>query len=847
MSVIKVLLIDDELDLLEISKQLLERDRYISVTTASSAARALELIDLHDYDVVVSDYQMPGKDGIQLLKDIRQTKNKIPFILFTGRGREEVVIEALNNGADFYVQKGGEIRSQFAELANIIKQAHSKKQGELTLLISEERYRSLFQNSVDAVILSTINGDIISANPSACHLFGITEDELKHVNIEEMMVEKGKWNQAIHIGKSTGIVNREFNFKKRDGSTFTGESNLGFFTGPDCNARISIIVRDNTEKKKKVEELKASEERYRRLFETAQDGILILDFEKEIIIDANKFILDLTGYSLEETLDKSLWELGFMKDKALAEEAFNELRTVGYVRYDDIPLRKKNGESLPVEFISNVYTVNNDKIVQCNIRDISERVENKRKLETSELRYRRLFETAQDGILILDLASGKIIDANKFILDLTGYTQNEVTGKSLWELGFMRDKALADEAFSQLRSEGYTRYEDIPLRRKNGAIIPVEFISNSYMVGSAKIVQCNIRDISERELRDAKIKELANIVDSTADAVIGANLQGTITSWNNGAEGIYGYAKGEILGKPVPLLAAPESKDDLENILARVTKGEIVTHFETTNMRKDGGKIDVSLTVSAVRDNQGIIIGFSTIASDITERKYLDTALKEVKKKLNLLSSITRHDINNHLTVLMGNLELMESIDLDTSPNKHLHQAMMAAKRISTTLEFTKTYEDIGVHEPVWHDVRTLVAEAVADVPTGRVKVLNDCPPGIEVFADPLIAKVFFNLIDNAIQHGVRVTTVRVYLEEKDGAYSIVCEDDGAGIEAAAKEKLFTRGFGKNNGLGLFLSREIVSITGASLEETGIPGQGARFVMTIPPYGIRVNRDPIDA
>ncbi len=485
------------------------------------------------------------------------------------------------------------------------------------------------------------------------------------------------------------------------------------------------------------------------------------------------------------------------------------------------------------------------KIVQCNIRDISERIESKHKLETSELRYRRLFETAQDGILILDFASGKIIDANKFILDLTGYMHDEVTGKSLWELGFMKDKALADEAFSQLRSEGYTRYEDIPLRRKNGAIIPVEFISNSYMVGSTKIVQCNIRDISERELRDAKIKELANIVDSTADAVIGANLHGTITSWNKGAEGIYGYAKEEILGRPVPLLATPESKDDLKHILVRVIQGEIVTHFETTNLRKDGGKIDISLTVSAVRDHKGIITGSSTIASDITERKYLDTALKEVKKKLSLLSSITRHDINNHLTVLMGNLELLESVDPDISHDKRLYQAKRAADRISTTLEFTKTYEEIGIHEPVWHDVHTLVAEATRDVPTGQVRILNDCPAGIEVFADPLIAKVFFNLIDNAIQHGVGATTVRVYLEEQDGVNSIVCEDDGAGIDEDAKKKLFTRGFGKNNGLGLFLSREIVSITGASLEETSIPGQGARFVMTIPPCGIREKRDPI--
>jgi PAS domain S-box-containing protein len=711
---IKVILVDDETNLLEVSKHLLERDARISVETASSAVLALKMIELNDYDVVVSDYQMPGMDGIQLLKELRRAKNRIPFILFTGRGREEVVIEALNNGADFYLQKGGEIESQFAELANMIKQAHSKKEGELTLLISEERYRSLFQNSVDAVILSTIEGEIISANPSACLMFGMNEEELKSTNIQDNMVLGNKWKTILQKGKRTGMINSELTFVRKNGTTFIGDTNLGCFTGPDNHARISIIVRDGTERQRKVEALKISEERYRRLFETAQDGILILDFESE-----------------------------------------------------------------------------------------------------------------------------KIVDANKFILDLTGYMLDDLVGRSLWELGFMRDKALAEEAFSQLRTDGYVRYEDIPLRRKNGEILPVEFISNVYMVKETKIVQCNIRDISERALRDAKIKELAHIVDSTAVGVIGKDLKGMITSWNKGAEVIYGYAQEDMLGRSILILATPDSRDDMETILAKISQGDVVTHFETTHLRKDGGEINVSLTESAVRDNRGIIIGSSTIATDTTERKSLDTALLEAKKKLNLLSSITRHDINNQLMALLGNLELLERNSPETSSNAHLLQVKAAAKRISATIEFTKTYEDIGVQEPVWHDVRTLVATATKDVLIGNVKVLNDCPSGIEVFADPLILKVFTNLIDNAIQHGTGVSTIRFYLQLRGDERSIVCEDDGAGIEPAMKDKLFTRGVGKNHGLGLFLSREIVSITGITLTEEGLPGHGARFIMTIPRGGVR--------
>jgi len=175
------------------------------VDTADSAACALDSLKVREYDVIVSDYQMPGKDGIQLLKEIRSTGNMIPFILFTGKGREEVAKEALNNGADFYLQKGGDPTSQFAELANMIMQAHSRKKGEQTLRISEERYRSLFENSIDAVVLTAIDGSVLSANPSACHMFGMTEGEINEIGMEGIVIKDEKWKIADQRLKRVGI------------------------------------------------------------------------------------------------------------------------------------------------------------------------------------------------------------------------------------------------------------------------------------------------------------------------------------------------------------------------------------------------------------------------------------------------------------------------------------------------------------------------------------------------------------------------------------------------------------------------------------------------------------------
>jgi signal transduction histidine kinase len=149
-------------------------------------------------------------------------------------------------------------------------------------------------------------------------------------------------------------------------------------------------------------------------------------------------------------------------------------------------------------------------------------------------------------------------------------------------------------------------------------------------------------------------------------------------------------------------------------------------------------------------------------------------------------------------------------------------------------IQITKTYEDIGISAPLWQDARTLFESAVHETAAGKIRCVNDIPPGREVFADPLIGKVFYNLIDNAVRYGGKITTIRFSAEVHGTEEIIVCEDDGEGISAGEKDLIFLRGSGKNTGLGLALAREILSITGITIRETGEPGKGARFEMTVP-------------
>jgi len=164
----------------------------------------------------------------------------------------------------------------------------------------------------------------------------------------------------------------------------------------------------------------------------------------------------------------------------------------------------------------------------------------------------------------------------------------------------------------------------------------------------------------------------------------------------------------------------------------------------------------------------------------------------------------------------------------------------VTTERISSMIQFTREYEEMGASAPAWQDCRMLVDNASVQLPAGKIRVTNDIPAGSEVFADPLITKVFYNLMDNAARYAGAINGIRFSAGKSGGRVVLVCEDDGEGIPAGEKELIFERGFGKNTGLGLFLAREILSITGITIRETGVPGKGARFEITMPEGGWRM-------
>ncbi|HTA47433.1 MAG TPA: PAS domain S-box protein [Bryobacteraceae bacterium] len=250
--------------------------------------------------------------------------------------------------------------------------------------------------------------------------------------------------------------------------------------------------------------------------------------------------------------------------------------------------------------------------------DISERKRAEESLRASEISYRRLFESAQDGILLLDADTSAVTDVNPSLIALIGYTREELLGKTLWEIGPFRDTAASTEILYRLQRDGHVRYGNLPLKTKSGVAVHVEFVANSYLAGRRKVIQCNIRDVTARTQAEELKGLLASIVESSSDAIIGVAPDGKIVSWNHAAELLYGYGAGEVVGKPVSFLWPPEPWDEGRYILDRIMRGESA-HLESVRVRKDGSRFDVSLTVSPIRNAAGEATGAAEIIRDITE------------------------------------------------------------------------------------------------------------------------------------------------------------------------------------------------------------------------------------
>ncbi len=342
------------------------------------------------------------------------------------------------------------------------------------------------------------------------------------------------------------------------------------------------------------------------------------------------------------------------------------------------------------------------------------------------------------------------------------------------------------------------------------------------------------RKRAEEALQE-KTEELDQYFSTSLDLFCIADTDGYFRRLNPEWEKSLGYTLPELEGKRFLDFVHP---DDLQKTLDAI--GDLKSQHEVLNFTNRYRHHDGTYRWIEWRSFPKGDRIFAA-ARDITDRRRAEEALQMALKKLNMLSSITRHDILNQITGLRVFLDLSRE-DLKGTPSAALiEKEDQAAEAIQRQIEFTKFYQDIGVNAPQWQDVAADIHAAVAQLNLSEIGI-NIAITGVEIFADPLIEKVFFNLMENSIRHGERVTRMEFSSRESENGLVLTYRDNGVGISADDKKKLFQKGFGKHIGLGLFLSREILSITGITIAENGVPGEGAQFEMTILAGGFRFKK-----
>ncbi|MDP3563030.1 MAG: ATP-binding protein [Methanoregula sp.] len=314
---------------------------------------------------------------------------------------------------------------------------------------------------------------------------------------------------------------------------------------------------------------------------------------------------------------------------------------------------------------------------------------------------------------------------------------------------------------------------------------------------------------------------------------------GTLTYVSEGCRKILGFLPREMIGRPISMFISPEEKGSICEMSGPAKRGITVpSNFHMAG--KDGGlypAISLSLSVFPNHEKTGMI----GIIWEDSNGKQTEKIVRQANTRLHFLNSIIRHDINNQLTVLNGYLSLMEQDD-GTLPSPEIITILLnATDKIHKIVTFTKEYQDLGAHLPVWMNLYELFESARSTRNDAGVQIdaRLSCQD-LELFTIPELIKVFYHLIDNSIRHGNAVSEISLQWRLENGEAIIVYEDNGCGIPQNIKPALFLRGKGKNTGYGLFLVHEILAITGYTIAETGSPGKGVRFEIVVPAGSFRI-------
>ncbi|MCX6698597.1 MAG: PAS domain S-box protein, partial [Methanomicrobiales archaeon] len=661
---IRVLYVDDEPLLLEIAKRYLEKSGDFSVTTIGSASAALDMLKLEQFDAVISDYQMPDIDGLEFLQQVRHIYGQVPFILFTGRGREEVVILALNNGADFYLQKGGAPQPQFAELAHKIRQAVQRRKADIALLESERRYRDIVETQTEFISRFKPDGTHVFVNEAYCRHFGKRRDDvvghrfLPAIPHEDLELVR---RHFASLTRDHPVADLEHRVMMSDGSIrWHWWNDLAIFDEESNVVEYQSLGKDITDRKRAEESL-LQERGFTDAVLESVPGLLYLYDGDGRLLRWNKGHETLTGYTPAELAGMHVldWFRHSDVQTAIIRDGIERTFRDGHADVE-ADLMVKSGKLIPYFFTATLLEIQDRKYFTGIGIDMTPRKEAEKGLRESEEKFRVMAETAPVAIVVYQ--DTRMVYVNDYTARMTGYSRKELYDMDFWDM-YHPDfqEPIKERGLARLRGEEVRPDLEIKYITKSGEIRWGFLSAGGITYGGKPAGVATLVDITDRkrtgdELR-ASYEQLAaaeeelraqfcalkevqqqiqqseldyrSILENMQDVYYRSDDRGNLILASPSLATLLGYASvSELYGKRIAqvLYYQPEVR---ELVIADIQKEGSVNNYEVTLKKQDGTPVIVSTSSHEYFDADGNYRGIEGIFRDITERKDAEETLKK--------------------------------------------------------------------------------------------------------------------------------------------------------------------------------------------------------------------------
>ena len=847
---ISVLYVDDDPDLGDLVAVHLEQTHGdLSVCTERSAADGLERLSERTFDCVVSDHDMPGMDGLEFLKVVREEYEELPFILFTGKGNEEIASDAISAGVTEYLQKGMGT-DQYAVLANRIERAVEERRAKAALEESERMLSTLISNLPGMVYRARNEPDwpMQFVSDGAAELIGYSSATLESGDVSWGTLIKESETERLWETVQTCIAAGEpfevsYQIETADGETrWMWERGRVVGTDDDGVEILEGFITDVTARKERERELANQRAFTEKLIDSVDDMFYVVGPDGSLV-RWNDTVTSVTGYTNEKLASMGIGELIVDSDHEKLWRVFEETLETGYGTIE-AGVETADGRALQYEFKGSlIEDERGDLFGIAGIgRDITERKRRERELRE----YRTLVENVGDPMYVLD-SDGTIEMVNEAMAAHLGYDRSEIIGSEparfMPEGDVERGTALIrdlldDDERTWASFEMRTISADGEVRINEDRIAPL-FDEDGSFDGSVGVM----RETTERKQRERELERYETIIEAVGDPVYTLDDEGVFTYVNEAIERLTGFETDELVGEHISTIMAGEDinrgSELIRTMLSDPTRQNVT--FETDIVDQNGEHTPIEIHIALLPAADGEFNGTAGVIRDISDRK-------ERERQLSEFASVVSHDLRNPLNVVKGRI----SVARTSGDVSHLEAAASAADRMDELINDLLTLARQGdtVGETTMIDLAALAGQAWTDVETGEARLEKHGTATVEANAERLRA-VFENLFRNSVEHGPTssrpgadsageddrhagdAASITISIGTTENGFYVA--DNGVGIPPEERDDVFERGYTTSDtgtGFGLAIVTEVAQAHGWSVSVTESEDGGARFEFT---------------